>query len=203
MHQAHDLYAAADSLDRLLANSQVSHHVQFAFLPPNIVYAHTLNVYPLNTFAAFCALQARPHEVWAHSFGSSMKDDLRYTPSDCFETFPFPAGWKTLPSLEAAGEAYYPFRANLMVENNEGMTRTYNRFHDPDERDDGILDLRKLHSAMDRAVFDAYGWRDVPTECDSFSTMRSTRRHGVTRRGHSVTGGPTRFATTCWPGCSS
>ena len=168
MHQAHDLYAAVDSLDRLLANSQVSHHVQFAFLPPNIVYAHTLNIYPLSTFASFCALQARPHEVWAHSFGSSMKDDLRYTPSDCFETFPFPAGWKTLSSLEAAGKAYYPFRANLMVENNEGMTRTYNRFHDPDEGDDGILDLRKLHSAMDRAVLDAYGWQDVPTECDFF-----------------------------------
>ena len=25
-----------------------------------------------------------------------MKDDLRYTPSDCFETFPFPTAWDDL-----------------------------------------------------------------------------------------------------------
>ena len=80
-------------------------------------------------------LQSRPHEVWARFFGSSMKDDLRYTPSDCFETFPFPEDWTTRADLEAAGRAYYEFRAQLMVDNNEGLTKTYNRFHDPDERD--------------------------------------------------------------------
>ena len=36
-------------------------------------------------------LQSRVHEVWARFMASSMKDDLRYTPSDCFETFPFPS----------------------------------------------------------------------------------------------------------------
>ena len=42
------------------------------------------------THAAFCALQSRPHELWARFFGSSTRrTDLRYTPSDCFETFPF------------------------------------------------------------------------------------------------------------------
>ena len=50
----------------------------------------TRRVFRSATNAAFCALQSRPHEVWARFFGSSMKDDLRYTPSDCFETFPFP-----------------------------------------------------------------------------------------------------------------
>ena len=39
-----------------------------------------------------------------------MKDDLRYTPSDCFETFPFPEGWETHSALEAAGKAYYEHR---------------------------------------------------------------------------------------------
>ncbi len=92
-------------------------------------------VFPLTTHAAFCALQSRLHEIWARFFGSSMKDDLRYTPSDCFETFPFPEHWQTHPALEAAGEAYYDFRVALMVENDEGLTKTYNRFHDPDERD--------------------------------------------------------------------
>ena len=95
-----------------------------------------------------------------------MKDDLRYTPSDCFETFPFPENWETHPALEAAGKAYYEFRAALMVRNDEGLTKTYNRFHDPDERDPEIVKLRELHAAMDRAVLDAYGWSDIPTDCE-------------------------------------
>ena len=33
-----------------------------------------------------------------------------FTPSDCFETFPFPEGFETHPKLEAAGKAYYEFR---------------------------------------------------------------------------------------------
>ena len=95
-----------------------------------------------------------------------MKDDLRYTPSDCFETFPFPDHWETRPDLEAAGQAYHDFRAALMVENDEGLTRTYNRFHDPHEHDPEIARLRDLHAAMDRAVLDAYGWPDVPAACE-------------------------------------
>ena len=95
-----------------------------------------------------------------------MKDDLRYTPSDCFETFPFPENFETDPALESAGQAYYDFRAALMVRNNEGLTKTYNRFHDPDERSPDILKLRELHAAMDRAVLDAYGWTDLKPTCE-------------------------------------
>jgi predicted AAA+ superfamily ATPase len=29
-----------------------------------------------------------------------------------------------------------------------------------------ILKLRELHAAMDRAVLDAYGWSDIPTDCE-------------------------------------
>jgi hypothetical protein len=98
-------------------------------------------------------------------FASSMKDDLRYTPSDCFETFPFPKTWETHPTLETSGKTYYEFRAALMVRNNEGLTKTYNRFHNPDEAHPDILRLRELHAAMDQAVLNAYGWTDIPTEC--------------------------------------
>ena len=61
---------------------------------------------------------------------------------------------------------YYDFRAQLMIRNNEGLTKTYNRFHDPNERDTEILKLRELHAAMDRAVLDAYGWHDLVPDCE-------------------------------------
>jgi hypothetical protein len=137
-------------------------------MPASSVFGESLIVVSRDTYAAFCAIQSRIHEIWARFFGSSIKDDLRYTPSDCFETFPFPDSWEANPVLEAAGKVYYEFRAGLMVRNNEGLTKTYNRFHDPDERDPGILKLRELHTAMDRAVLDAYGWTGISTDCEFF-----------------------------------
>ena len=52
-----------------------------------------------------------------------------------------------------------------MVNNNEGLTSTYNRFHDPAETINGLLELRRLHSEMDQTVLAAYGWSDVSTAC--------------------------------------
>ena len=163
---AKDLYSSTAGLERVLAISRIGQHAAFTFLPNDRVYAETTIIFPFTTHSAFCTLQSRPHELWARFFGSSLEDRLRYTPSDCFETFPFPENWETHPGLEAAGKAYYDFRAALMVENNEGLTRTYNRFHDPDETDPDIAELRTLHTAMDRAVLDAYGWHDIPTDCE-------------------------------------
>ena len=141
-------------------------YIQFAFVPSNRIFTHGVIVLPLTTYAGFCALQSRPHEIWSRFFGSTLEDRLRYTASDCFETFPFPENWETDPTLEAAGNGYHEFRAGLMVQNNEGLTKTYNRFHDPDERAPDILKLRELHAAMDRAVLDAYSWGDIPTDCE-------------------------------------
>ena len=91
---------------------------------------------------------------------------LAYAPSDCFETFPFPENWETNTELESIGQEYYEFRAALMIRNNQGLTATYNRFHDPEEDDADILKLRQLHTQMDTAVLAAYGWTDIPTTCE-------------------------------------
>ncbi|ODH02431.1 N-6 DNA methylase [Nostoc sp. KVJ20] len=152
-------------LKSVLVISRVGQHGSFTFLPNKIVYSDSLVVIAIDSFSAFSTLQSRPHEIWARFLGSSMKDDLRYTPSDCFETFPFPENWETNAALEAVGKTYYEYRAALMVRNNQGLTDTYNRFHDPDERHPDILQLRLLHAQCDRAVLDAYGWTDISTEC--------------------------------------
>jgi hypothetical protein len=161
-----ELAAAIQRLPRVLCVSQVGNQCAFAFLPTRMIHSDQLIVFAFHRYAAFCVLQSRPHEVWARFFASSMKDDLRYTPSECFETFPFPRTWETTTDLECAGKAYYEYRADLMVRNDEGLTKTYNRFHDPDERDSDIFRLRELHAAMDRAVLDAYGWTDLKPTCE-------------------------------------
>jgi hypothetical protein len=152
-----DLYAAMKGLDRVLACSQTSKYLAFTFMPSAIVFSHKTVVLLFSTASSLCVVQSRVHLEWADFFGSSLEDRPVYTPSDCFETFPFPKGFESNAALQAAGQAYYELRANLMVRNNEGLTKTYNRFHDPNEKSPDILKLRELHAAMDRAVFDAYG----------------------------------------------
>ena len=160
------LYAAIAGLNRVLVTPQTSNVQALVFLPAQMVFSHTLIVFPLARYAAFALLQSRFHQTWSAFLGPTMKDDLRYTPSDCFETFPFPDRWESHPDLEAAGRTYYDFRAALMARNGEGLTRIYNRFHDPNETASDIDTLRRLHAAMDRAVLNAYGWRDIPIDCE-------------------------------------
>jgi hypothetical protein len=98
-----------------------------------------------------------------------MKADLRYAASDCFINFPFPKPdpRTALPALEATGHTLYEARAQYMADTNQGLTKTYNALKDPACTESRVLELRRLHEAMDRAVLDAYGWSDiaVPPYC--------------------------------------
>lgn len=153
-------------LERVLVCSRIGNAFAFTFLPRGIVMNEKLVIFPFSQTAVFSVIQSHVHEAWARFFSSTLKDDLQYTPSDCFETFPFPKNFETDTHLEAIGAAYYDFRAQLMIANNEGLTKTYNRFHDPHERSPAINKLRELHDAMDRAVLDAYGWTDLTPTCE-------------------------------------
>ena len=161
-----DLYSAITGLERVLTCTIISNKIFFTFLPTRMVFSHKLAVFPFQSSSAFCILQSNVHEIWGRFFSSTMKDDINYSPSDCFETFPFPESWETHSAIEVAGRTYFEFRAALMVRNDEGLTKTYNRFHDPYEDGPEIDKLRELHAAMDRAALDAYGWTDISTDCD-------------------------------------
>jgi len=106
-----------------------------------------------------------------------MKTDLRYTASDCFDTFPFPQSdpRTVIPEVEATGQALYEARAAFMVETNQGLTKTYNALKDPANTDPAVIRLRELHQAMDRAVLDAYDWRNLPVPpfCPTNETERA------------------------------
>lgn len=159
-----DLSRILPSKKAILAVSRVSPHLGVGRIDSNVIPAESLVVFVMEELSSFAVLQSRVHEIWARFFSSSMKDDLRYAPTDCFETFPFPASYETDPSLEAAGQNYHDHRAALMVAANEGMTKTYNRFHNPEESRSAIQTLRDLHDEMDRAVLRANGWNDLADE---------------------------------------
>jgi hypothetical protein len=62
-----------------------------------------------------------------------------------------------------------------MVSRKEGMTKTYNRFHDPEESSTDIRRLRELHQEMDEAVARAYGWTDLRLEHGFHETKQGVR----------------------------
>lgn len=57
----------------------------------------------------------------------------------------------------------------------EGLTKTYNRFHNPEETAADIQTLRDLHAEMDRAVAAIYGWSDLDLGHDFHETKQGTR----------------------------
>src|SRR5262249_10756545 len=77
---------------------------------------------------------------------------------DCFETFPLPA---VNPDLDRIGEMYHEHRRQIMLARQEGLTKTYNRFHNPEEASADIHKLRQLHVEMDQPVAAACGWTDL------------------------------------------
>ena len=155
------LYRSIKNLEQVLITCRVSPHLSIARVPARQVFGESVDVFALTSDSALATLQSRIHEIWARFFASSMKDDLRYTPSDCFETFPLPPGYESASALEAAGKVYHDHRAEMMIATDKGMTKTYNRFHDPNDRAADIVELRRLHAMMDDAVLRAYGWDDL------------------------------------------
>ena len=83
---------ALKSIPRYIATPLVAKHVLFVWVPSaSLVYSAT----PAITRAddtTFGILHSRFHELWSLRLGTSLEDRPRYTPTTCFETFPFPAG---------------------------------------------------------------------------------------------------------------
>jgi hypothetical protein len=146
----------------VLAKTQTSKTWAFSLLPATYLFDQKLVVIPTNDMFLFAVLQSELHYWWAERQGSSLKGDMAYTPSDCFQTYPFPTELSAFAlRLKELGHRYYECRNGLMRAQREGLTATYNHFHDPDESSADIQKLRDLHVEMDQAVAAAYGWTDL------------------------------------------
>lgn len=160
------LYRALAERTRALAIARTSKFHAFGYLSSAVVPSENTVVFALDDWPSFSLLQSRVHAIWVSSLSSTLEDRQGYRPSDCFETFPFPPTGQPEEILGSSGEECYSYRATVMIRRGEGLTKTYNRFHDPDETSPDILRLRALHDAMDRAVLDAYGWTDLRPTCE-------------------------------------
>ncbi|SNR25134.1 Eco57I restriction-modification methylase domain-containing protein [Actinomadura mexicana] len=161
--RAPGLYDALLGLDRALVIALVSKNVLPVLLPTGQVFSHMLGVFATDDTAMLALLSSAPHYRWTLLRASTMKTDVRYTPSDVFETLPLPG---MTAEMRALGDRLDRYRRDLMLARQAGLTQTYNMVHDPRCTDTGIVELRQIHEMIDEAVCRAYGWDDLIPQLD-------------------------------------
>ena len=70
----------------------VAKHRLFAWLPSIQIPENLCVAIARADDTTFGILHSRFHELWSLRMGTSLEDRPRYTPTTCFETFPFPDG---------------------------------------------------------------------------------------------------------------
>lgn len=86
------LRSAIRGLRRFIATVAHSKHRFFTWLPVTTSPDQALITVARSDDTTFGILHSRCHELWSLRLGSPLEDRPRYTPTTCFETFPFPAG---------------------------------------------------------------------------------------------------------------
>jgi hypothetical protein len=85
--------SAIGSLQRYIVTPTVSKHRVFVWIVPPTLVDHQAIVFARSDDYFFGVLHSRVHEVWARAQGTQVREresGFRYTPTTCFETFPFP-----------------------------------------------------------------------------------------------------------------
>jgi hypothetical protein len=154
-----ELYELIRDKKRVLVRPRVSNTHAVVFLSTQCVFSNTLNVFTLDGWGDFSLLQSTIHQEWARDRSSTLKDDMTYHPSDCFE--PFPRCNSVSAALTSSGEGYYKHRSTVMSVRRVGLTKLYSEFHEASNEDEAIQKLRQLHVEMDNAVAAAYDWTDL------------------------------------------
>ena len=150
-----NLYREIAPLDRVLALCQTSKVQLPVFVPTGQVLAHKLVIFSLDDYFSLGVLSSGHHWHWVLRYGSSMRNDPVYTPSDVFETFPQPP---YSDAVAAAGSALDACRSTLMVDRDLGLTDVYNLIHDPSERSDERISISETCTS-------AWTWQyETPTD---------------------------------------
>jgi hypothetical protein len=89
---APDMRKALTSTSRFIATSIVAKHRIWVWRPIVVLASHAVCIAARADDTTFGILHSRFHELWSLRMGTSLEDRPRYTPTTCFETFPFPAG---------------------------------------------------------------------------------------------------------------
>ncbi|MCB0451166.1 MAG: hypothetical protein KDC97_13710, partial [Confluentibacter sp.] len=196
--KAVNLYKKIENQNNVIAVARTSKTLAFDIIKSNSVFSANLTVFTNADFADFSIFQSNLHSAWAWKYGTTLKSDLIYAPSDIVNNFPYSINTENQSILRTIGENYQKNRKYLMASLKLGLTKTYNLFHSNgiqsnqldlkdkqvvalqkhlektpntisfEEAVQGIIKLRELHKQMDEAVLEAYGWQDIALRHDFY-----------------------------------
>ena len=145
---------ALNGLPRYIGTSMVSRHRIFSYINGDTLAENTVIVFARDDDYFFGVLHSRIHEVWSRAMGTQLREaesGVRYTPTTCFETFPFPEPDEAQRDAvaEAAKRLNELREQRLKGDAKATLTNLYNR---------RPAWLANAHADLDAAVADAYGW---------------------------------------------
>ena len=152
---------ALKNLNRYILTPRISKHRLFAWIKADIVPDSAVIAFAREDDYTFGVLHSRFHEVWGRAMGTQLREaesGSRYTPTTCFETFPFPepseeqreAIAKAARELNDLREGWLnPADASAAELKKRTLTNLYNQ---------RPTWLQMAHEKLDAAVADAYGW---------------------------------------------
>lgn len=133
-----DLRGATQGLSRFIVTPRVTKHRVFRWLNKSISADTALVAVARADDTTFGILHSRFHELWTLRMCTWLGkgNDPRYTPTTCFETFPFPAD--LTPNIPAASYAENP-HANAIAEAAFQLNKLRENWLNPSEWVDWVI----------------------------------------------------------------
>ena len=153
-------------LSKYIGTPKVAKHRFFVWLGAEMLPSNLVVAVASDDDYLFGVLSSSIHELWARQVGSQLREadsGGTYTPTTCFETFPFPrpseeqreAIGAAAAELNALREGWLnPPGISAAELRKRTLTNLYNQ---------RSTWLENIHACLDAAVADAYGWAaDLP-----------------------------------------
>ena len=154
-----EMRAALKGLPRYIATPEVSKHRIFVWVLPEVLCNQQTLIFARSDDYFFGVLHSKIHEVWALEHGTQLETRPRYTPTTCFETFPFPKSASAQEATIAEAAKELVAKRDEWLAGQDAKPRHLTRLYN--ERPTW-LDL--AHKKLDAAVFAAYGWDPAMTD---------------------------------------
>lgn len=127
-------------------NSERRDYVPIGWLEPPVIPSNLVRVLKNATLSDFALLTSAIHMTWLRYVGGRLGNGYRYSIGLVYNTFPLPPKGSNLSKLKPLAQAVLNARA-------AHPKATLADLYDPDSMP---VDLRKAHSALDRAVDNLY-----------------------------------------------
>jgi hypothetical protein len=159
------LRAALVGRSRYIALPITSKYRIFVWVGADVLPSNTISAIARDDDYSLGLLHSRIHEAWALAQGTQLETRPRYTPTTCFETFPFPHSTdEQREAIATAAKRLVRLRDGWLnppgLREAELKSRTLTNLYNTRP-----TWLANAHATLDAAVFVAYGWpADLPDD---------------------------------------